>query len=249
MYLGCQAEHMVEQSVEILSRKLPTPRWYIGAKAINWLFNSYILVIHLRSHRKCRKGKFDLDQNIEDSTAENEGAAKGACNYHSSLPLIWKIVMLIHGIPVCCLIWTGRWSKDLKPTPPMEKPAYPSPRKLSSLTFCYLVSDLFDGSHCGTGQLVTFPSVIDKCTICYSFFDLLLWQVDNFWNKQLQTPVRMAQAHFGWVPWNANQSCYKANRREEKYHYEPMETQREARENACNRVAGSFNFTSDWLSG
>lgn len=62
----------------------------------------------------------------------------------------------------------------------MEKPAYPSPRKLSSLTFCYLVSDLFDGSHCGTGQLVTFPSVIDKRAICYSFFDLLLWQVDNF---------------------------------------------------------------------
>ena len=80
----------------------------------------------------------------------------------------------------------------------MEKPVYPSPRKLSSLTFCYLVSDLFDGSHCGTGQLVTFPSVIDKCAICNSFFDLLLWQVDNFWNKQLQTPVRMAQALFGW---------------------------------------------------
>ena len=124
----------------------------------------------------------------------------------------------------------------------MEKPAYPSPRKLSSLTFCYLVSDLFDGSHCGTGQLVTFPSVIDKCAICYTFFDLLLWQVDNFWNKQLQTPVRMAQAHFGWVPWNANQSYYKANRREGKYHYEPMETQSEARENACNRVAGGLTL-------
>lgn len=26
MHLGCQAEHMVKQSVEILSRKLPTPR-------------------------------------------------------------------------------------------------------------------------------------------------------------------------------------------------------------------------------
>ena len=59
----------------------------------------------------------------------------------------------------------------------------------------------------------------------------------------------MAQALFGWVPWNANQSYYKANRREGKYHYEAMETQSEARENACNRVAGSFNFASDWLSG
>ena len=221
MHLGCQAEHMVRQSVEILSRKLTTPRWYIGAKAINWLFNSYTLVIHLRYHRKCRKGKFDLDQNIEDSTTENEGAAKGACNYHPSLPLSnLKNSHANPWHPRVLLNLNRKVVLDLKPTPPMEKPASPSPRKLSSLTFCYLVSHLFDGSHCGTGQLVTFPSVIDKCTICYSFFDLLLWQVDNFWNKQLQTPVRMAQAHFGWVPWNANQSYYKANRREGKYHYD-----------------------------
>ena len=127
MHLGFQAEHMVKQSVEILSRKLPTPRWYIGAKAINWLFNSYILVIHLRYHRKCRKGIFDLDQNIEDSTSENEGAAKGACNYHPSLPLIWKIVMLIHSIPVCCLIWTGRWSKTSNPRHPWKNLPTPPP--------------------------------------------------------------------------------------------------------------------------
>ena len=127
MHLGCQAEHMVKQSVEILSRKLSTPRWYIGAKAINWLFNSYILVIHLRYHRKCRKGKFDFDQNIEDSSSENEGAAKGACNYRPSLPLIWKIVMLIHGIPVCCLIWTGRWSKTSNPRHPWKNLPTPPP--------------------------------------------------------------------------------------------------------------------------